>query len=520
MDARPSVGDDNDDAQESYFDGALSPDARLPQETTPLLPAAPASAAGPSKSFRRIVVAMCILFLFIAQVSVFLMDPPSQAIAEDIICRGKFPDHTLGVWGMADARCKGPEVQKTLAMVRSWQLATNNLIPVLVQIPFGLLADKYGRRPVLFLSFAGYVLHVAWIMIVLLFPNVFSIWAILFASLAYIIGGGGQMVVAMLYTIVSDVTAPEDRAKNFFVIEAISLILHVAINPITALLIHVNPWVPMWLGFILLLLGELATLLVPETLHLAQAAAETQGGVSAAATDDADDEDAMAKGGPWKKVREESARVWHFIIRSKHVSVLILAYSLVECCNNGFLNNLLQYMAKRYNWDWSTATFMSTFGFIACVVVLLVVLPIASTVLTTHGQRSPLGRDLWLSRASALFIAAGSLLVSVATTPWVLVIALITWSFGSGFSSICRALLMAVVEPHLAATLNTMIGVCEAAISLASSPVMGWLLARGLEIGGAATGLLYVVLFLLTVVATVVVFCFRPPPEFVQEAVE
>lgn len=35
-----------------------------------------------------------------------------------------------------------------------------------VQIPYGIIADKYGRRPVLFLALFGAVIQTAWILLV------------------------------------------------------------------------------------------------------------------------------------------------------------------------------------------------------------------------------------------------------------------------------------------------------------------------------------------------------------------
>lgn len=87
----------------------------------------------PDRAFRRMVVAMCVLFLFIVEVSVFIMEPPTQQIMEDIICRDRYPDHVLRVPGREDDRCKGTEVQQTLAMVRSWstsaEMAVRECLP-------------------------------------------------------------------------------------------------------------------------------------------------------------------------------------------------------------------------------------------------------------------------------------------------------------------------------------------------------------------------------------------------------
>lgn len=63
---------------------------------------------------------MCLVFIFLVEVSQFVMEPPLQKILEDIICRNYHPDHLLRVPRVQDQRCKNPDVQKTLAMVRGW----------------------------------------------------------------------------------------------------------------------------------------------------------------------------------------------------------------------------------------------------------------------------------------------------------------------------------------------------------------------------------------------------------------
>lgn len=42
----------------------------------------------------------------------------------------------------------------------------DNFLALLVQIPYGIIADKYGRRPVLFLSLVGILLECIWTMLI------------------------------------------------------------------------------------------------------------------------------------------------------------------------------------------------------------------------------------------------------------------------------------------------------------------------------------------------------------------
>ena len=98
-------------------------------ESSPLLRPAevPSVVAAPDRSRQHLVVAMCTVFLFIVEVSVFITEPPTQQIMEDIICRDRYPDHVLRA-PARDPRCKNTDVQQTLAMVRSWSASAEMLV--------------------------------------------------------------------------------------------------------------------------------------------------------------------------------------------------------------------------------------------------------------------------------------------------------------------------------------------------------------------------------------------------------
>lgn len=91
---------------------------------------------------------------------------------------------------------------------------------------------------------------------------------------------------------------------------------------------------------------------------------------------------------------------------------------------------------------------------ITAAAVLLVFLPAGSWVLVNKRGLGPLERDLLLARISLIFVIGGSFLTAFAPTVWLFINALVVTSLGAGFSTLCRALLNAVVEPHTVATLN------------------------------------------------------------------
>lgn len=196
----------------------------------------------------------------------------------------------------------------------------------------------------------------------MLFPDTFSIWSILVGSLFYLIGGGGQMVVAMIWTIIADVVPVAERTGVFYNIFAMNLLLSVIVNPIAAWLLSIDPWLAMWIGYAALVVGVLSSALIPETLKFRQAADIKRRGGDVSAPAAQDDEPQSRKipavgdlaRRAWFSVKNDVSHVWHFIFTSKSVVLLLLAYGPFYLIKLALNMIILQYMTRRFNWEWST----------------------------------------------------------------------------------------------------------------------------------------------------------------------
>lgn len=527
-----AIMDADSDSDSSYHDN----DHVVPCEESPLLPTDLPPDIIPSKSIRRRVLLMSVLFLVIVEVGQFIMEAPLQKIMEDVICRNYYADHALRTPRIQDNRCKSNHVQEKLAMVRGWTFALQMSTPLVAQFPYGIIADKYGRRIVLFLAVLGCSLQGAWVMMVLLFPDTFNIWAMLPGSLFYLIGGGGSMAAAMVWTIVADVVPVAERTSTFFQLTAISLSINVVVNPFSALLLRYDPWIAMWLSLGCDIVGMVSIALIPETLTLRRKAderrrhehAEAQGGEDGEHYEPIHNDVGWRSFKSFKSVKElvlkqvwftvknDMKHVWRFIFASKDIVLLILAASSVLPIRLIVGNILLQYMTKRFDWEWSTATFVSNAGNLATVASLLIFLPIGSLLLTKRYHYDPLHKDLALSRVSSIFMVVGMFLMAFAPVPWFFVTSLVIMSLGNGLSALCRALLNAVIEPHTLATLNTTVGLVEMLMALWSGPAMGWLLSKGMKLEGVWQGLPFLALTLCAMGISAAVFFFRIPSGVAQ----
>ena len=75
---------------------------------------------------------------------------------------------------------------------------------ILLAIPYGILADHWGRRFVITLCCVGVVLAESWILFVLWFWRLFPTTAVFAFPVFMCIGGGGPVFAAVLLAVIAD----------------------------------------------------------------------------------------------------------------------------------------------------------------------------------------------------------------------------------------------------------------------------------------------------------------------------
>lgn len=82
---------------------------------------------------------------------------------------------------------------------------------IFLAIPYGLLADRRGRKPTLCLSIPGFALNCIIMFLVMWYSDVFPLRAVWVSCLAWLFGGGPVVAFAIIWTMMSDVTTEEER---------------------------------------------------------------------------------------------------------------------------------------------------------------------------------------------------------------------------------------------------------------------------------------------------------------------
>jgi MFS family permease len=152
-------------------------------ESTPLLagtseardypPSITASIAPQHPKF-FVVATICIASIFFIEIGDYMLKAPIMRTLEAIICNSYFKS-TMPI-GMVfpdpipEDHCKIPFVQSQLAMLKGWDLTFSCIPGILAAVPYGVMADKYGRKLVLMLGLVGILLGLSWVMVVSMLP--------------------------------------------------------------------------------------------------------------------------------------------------------------------------------------------------------------------------------------------------------------------------------------------------------------------------------------------------------------
>ncbi|PKS05629.1 hypothetical protein jhhlp_008148 [Lomentospora prolificans] len=418
---------------------------------------------------RRRVTYLIPAVIFILTAGLGLPVLPILRIMEDTICR-----QNLGVPEgdtVDEEDCKGSDTQSTLSMV--------------VAILFMLEAVP------------------AWSMFLLAnaqtFPDVRLIWT---STAFHAIGGGLNVMIAMIYSMVADVEPSENLANGLFIAIVSSLSAELVAVAVASRLMRISPWIPYALGLVLIIIGGILIAFLPETLRpSARLEAENEEGPKSEETSII----AILKSRTAKAVRElaDSAA----ILSSYSIVALLLTHLLT-----GFSVRALafatQYLSKSLDWSLSDAGSLMSLQVFMNIALYVVILPSASKLLTSPAmpfKLDPVLKDFWLTRLSLISIFIGSLLIAVPTAASI-IIGLVVFTLGLGFSALCRVVLTSMVEPQQTGRLYTLIGVLDSVSKLAAGPVLAWLFKTGMNMGDSWVGLPYLGVALLGAVATILAF--------------
>ncbi|THV44931.1 hypothetical protein BGAL_0555g00050 [Botrytis galanthina] len=487
----------------------MSPEPTRSEETTPLLPKLPTgsdhSITDRNALLTRQTIAIrvsviVILSVLLVEIGDYMLQAPLARTLEDILCRDYYSSAPLSGFSEAprlsipESHCKNDVIQGKLAMLRGWDGTLACIPGLIMSVPFGVLADKIGRKAVLFMSLIGIGLGLVWVQVICYFDTFFDIRWIWSANLFTLIGGGSAVTRTMYYTIIADVVAEEQRATVFFQIVAASLIATLAGVPLAWWLIKVSSLrVPMMAAVLFVFLGALLILVLPETLHLREHLSKPSPDPDQAPGEAMEDEGSSSDGEGaltfskknWSMLLEnlEESR---FVFTNPKLLALSAAF-LVQSLHEIMNQFLLQLASKRLGWTLADASFLIPLASITNFVQLVLVLPAIYAILSRFHLQTAV-KDLMVSRGSALLMVLGALGLAVSPTRGLFVLSTIIFSLGMGLYPAIRSLLTDLVDPTQVSRLYGVLAVMDTIGGMASSPLVAGAFSSGLKRGGLWSG--------------------------------
>ncbi|KAK9777815.1 putative Major facilitator superfamily domain-containing protein [Seiridium cardinale] len=483
----------------SQEDVRTSVDAGEVTEATTLLDAGRSSATRFADRHRRRVIFVTFIVLFCLELGAGLVMPGITVALEQKIC-----DHINAGLEAVDKDCKAPAVQGQLAVLRGWQTTVDCIPGLVATVPYGILADKWGRHRAIILACTGTTMSLAFQLFVAYSQSI-PVQVILFSPVFYFLGGGPAVISAMAFTSVADVTPVSARAPIYLQLSALSIISDLIANALAGLILLKSLWGLNLLGLSLFALSVLFACFLPETLRPVRS-----GGSPHGIDHDADMDATQAS--PELSPVKESLRRFHnsmkdivsFLNGHRYEIILMICF-VFSVLSRLVQDMLLQYTTKRFGWSWSKAAFLLTIRSAVSLVALIIVLPALSQFLLTKPKVSPIRKDVWIARITGLAGILGSLLIALSSTPGLLIPGLVIFALSGGMLGVLRSLLSSMVEPRHMGTLNSLIAVLEMVGLMIAGPSLFWSLRLGIEWGGGWSGLPFFCAAAMLSVSTAVV---------------
>ncbi|PYI15328.1 putative MFS transporter [Aspergillus violaceofuscus CBS 115571] len=485
------------------FPGVSLESGHSPQgEDEPFLPrgqpGSPAGCSGgpepklsPRTRLRLIITVVAILLCF--QVGGQMIGGPMVRVIEMIACDSYWRRHDparLPASGhLPEHLCKIAAVQTEVATVKGYSDLLEGLLCAICAIPYGLLADRYGRRRAIRLTVPGFLLNAIITNSVLWFSGIFPLRAIWFAALSWIIGGGPAVALVVIWAMLADLATDAQRAALFFQVGLASQVASFLASLISSGLMALNPWIPLLIGCGTVMLGLGCALSLPETMNMPvrrkePAASDPNEPVSTCDTSAKPELTSF----PLPKKLARLIHPYLFVFNQQSL-LLLFAFATVEVVQRSF-PFLTQHISRRFAWTLAQANLIISFYAGISILVFLFLLPYLSQKVF-HYLSLP-ERDLQVARLSLVALLLGSLGIALSPSVFFLVPSVGVYAAGAGFTLTMRSLATALVTREETARLYSAIEILQYMGNILGSLCFTNAFKLGLQIGGLGSGWVWV----------------------------
>ncbi|KAF1999027.1 MFS general substrate transporter [Amniculicola lignicola CBS 123094] len=461
----------------------------------------------PSKKSKPWIILCVLIFLLVAIVDFgeFMAQAPKTRVFEANLCLRHYqeydpskirPDGTV-----EETLCKLDPIQNKLASIFGWQDTFDAIPGILLAIPFGTLADKYGRKWIFALGLFGLQCQSAWVLFICWYRTL-PLQMTWMGSLFYLLGGGPSVAVAIGLTMVADIVPPHLRTSVFLYLTSSMLVSEMIAPVIAARLMERSDWYPLVLALIIQGIGISIAVVFPETLHLRDL------------PEPSDDESEVIELSPKPHGNGIKAQMRHFtdtlkFIRSDYTLGLILFTFLANRLGRQALSLLIRYASKRYNWPIKKAAYLLSFRAATNLVAMTVFVPGVNIFLLKFVRLPAHRADIWLARGSIMITVLAFFIIGAATYPAILIFGLLIYNMGTGYNAAMRSVSIHAVGGQASpdvGRLFAVVAIIESIGAMIAGPGINGLFQWGMDRGEPWIGAPFIAAAVMFVIVTCVTF--------------
>ncbi|KAK0624388.1 general substrate transporter [Immersiella caudata] len=460
----------------------------------------------------KTIVLLLAILLFTVTTSGMLIVVPIFRLVEDAVCHSYYKkDHSEKI----DERlCKVDEVQGLLAYLGGWAAMLNTVIGLIATLPYGVLADRIGRKPTFILAYIGILLAFGWSPLMLGIVQTTNLYLVMIGSLFFLIGGGIPVAMNSLTAMAADVSSEAEKSTSFLYL-SFGAVFGTLVGPVTAgiLMEKVSPWAPIILVFFITPFVFILLLFLPETLTMQRKAPATEG----------TDPTPPTSKKPFREAMDELL-VSIALIKNNNILLCMVNFFIQPAVFAAYSSTLGQYVSKYFGWTLAETSYLLSppLGILHLVVILLV--PWVSGVLTSTTGRFRLSifrKDLLITRVSLLLMVIAAVMEGFSQEIVLFLAGLTIGTFGSANGPLLRAIATSYVELNQTSRLYALMSLMETSGAIIGGPVLAQCFNIGLAKKGFWRGLpWFYVAGLVSLALTALMFLQRPPAKLAPEEEE
>lgn len=379
-------------------------------------------------------------------------------------------------------------------------------------IPLGFVAERYGRRTLLWLNLVPRVFMLAWAVIVGYFDQILPTKTIT-AGPALSFLGGDCVFNSITYSLAAGIT--DDyvlRASYFGYMSSITYVVNLLGPALASASMTLLLWLPFWIGITLLVIAIPIISMLPD---------------NNAAKDHRDQQSQPLLSSPLLKAQDSEPTILRSVIdrfralravlasHPRNFSLLLACFLLASLASSD-TKLLVQYISKRYEWTFAAAGYLLSGKAVVNFVLLTIIVPrVLRSAVAGGNASSPGASDRINFRFANLCFGVsvlGASAIAVSATIWLLVPALLVYALGSALPIFTLSLLKSPAicssstddpenadreasspEADTETQIFSIVMLVKTLGSLLGAPLMAFLWVRGIGLGGAALGMPYFV---------------------------